>query len=80
MTKSKKQRLSDVSGSLAELREQLEAIRDELQEAYDARSDRWREGEAGEAAHAHINAIEEAINSMDIAESSIQEVVEFEGA
>lgn len=46
----------------------LEALRDELQEAFDEKSERWQEGERGEEWQQHIGSVETALEAVEALE------------
>lgn len=74
MSKKNAKKLSEAVSSLEAAKATIEEIRDDLQSAFDEKSERWQEGEAGEAAHAEIETLENGISSLDDALSSLGEI------
>jgi len=69
--------ISNYNDALAELKARLEAERDERQEEYDNKSERWQEGDKGQAAQEWIDGIGNAADTLDSAlETDLPEAVE----
>jgi hypothetical protein len=61
-------RRKDIQGieqKLGEIKEQLESLRDEEQEYYDNMPEAFQYGEKGEKAEAAIEALDDAMNSLE---------------
>lgn len=59
-------------------RSELEIIKDELQDKYDSKSEKWQEGEAGEKMQSDISELEEALNELESARDRLDNVFESE--
>lgn len=70
MNKERRKRIDEVRLKLAELKEELEELRYDEQAAYDNLPEGLQEGERGEA-------MSEAIDNLDIAIDSVDEVDEY---
>jgi uncharacterized protein YukE len=68
-------RLSAVVSSLEAAEAEIEAVKDELQEDFDNRSERWQEGEKGEALQAAIDALNEEQEKVNEASTGINTVI-----
>lgn len=66
---------SDLEGVKA----RLEECQSALQESIDAKSDKWREGEAGEAAQEELDNIGEAITEIESAMERLDNVTANHG-
>lgn len=66
---------SDLEGVKAK----LEQAQSELQESIDAKSDRWRESEAGEQAQEQLDVLGEAITEIESAMERLDEVSAHHG-
>lgn len=58
MKKAQVKKLKEMIATMQGLLSEFETIRDEVQEAYDAKSDRWKESEKGEKAQEEISNLE----------------------
>jgi uncharacterized protein YukE len=75
MNKAQQKRLSAVVSSLEAAEAEIEAVKDELQEDFDNRSERWQEGEKGEALQAAIDALNEEQEKVNEASTGINTVI-----
>lgn len=64
------------NASLEDLKGTLEAAKDEQQEEFDGKSERWQEGDRGQAAEEWITALESACDSLDPIAVALPEEVE----
>lgn len=76
MRKEQKKEITEQVDSLLMFTTELQFIVDDLQEAFDNKSDKWRESEAGELAATRISNIEEAIAFMEEASSQLEQSIE----
>jgi exonuclease VII small subunit len=53
----------------------LEEVRDEEQEAFDAKSDSWKESEAGESMEGRIAALSDAIDELESVDANIETAI-----
>ena len=60
-------------GVLEQMRADLEELQDNEQQAHDAKSERWQEGEAGEANAERISNLEAAIGHIEQAMEALSE-------
>lgn len=63
--------ISDLEGIKAKLEEAAEQLEADI----DAKSDRWREGEAGERASAQLDSLRSGIDSIETAIGEIEESI-----
>jgi len=64
MNKTTRKKIDDMKTKLEAMQSDLEAIRDAEQDAFDSKSERWQEGEKGEAARAVIDGLNSACDSL----------------
>ena len=76
MNKVRRNQLSEIQGKLAEIREMIESVLSDEQDAYDNLPESLQESERGEAMQAAIDAMESAMDSCEEAESSLEEAQE----
>lgn len=72
MNKQRRDKLTEIAGKISELICELEAVRDDEQEAYDNMPESFQNGERGEKSQAAIDAMEEVISTMEDAERAIE--------
>jgi uncharacterized coiled-coil DUF342 family protein len=72
MNKDRRKALSNLcdevralEGTLSDLKDQLDTLRDEEQEYYDNMPENMQDGDKGQLAQTAIEAMEEAINALD---------------
>lgn len=73
MNKQRRNRLNEIQEQMAELREKIETVLSEEQEAYDNLPERIQDSERGEAMQTAIEAMESAMESCEEAENSLEE-------
>jgi hypothetical protein len=76
MNKQRRTTLAEINGQIAELREKLQIMLDEENEAYDNMPEGLQQSVRGEKAEAAISAMETAISGLDEAEAGIEEASE----
>jgi len=69
MNRDRRRQLADIAGQLMDLRERIEVLREEEQEAYDNLPESLQEGERGQA-------IEQAVDALDTALAAVDEVTD----
>lgn len=69
-----KDRMSEISGLAADLRVEIEAIRDEEQEYFDGMPESFQSGEKGQAAEAAVSSLETACEQLEEIESSVEAI------
>lgn len=57
-------RLEEIYGELNECQSQLESDRDEMQEAFDSKSERWQESDKGSEAQEVLNYLDSAVDEL----------------
>lgn len=67
--------LKDAISTISSVRADLEGIRDQAQEDFDEKSDKWKEGDTGVAMEGRINSLNDAIDVLESAESSLDEAI-----
>ena len=75
MNKQRRKSLEDIHARLMDIQEELAAIRDEEQEAYDNIPDSLKEAEKASAMSDAIYTMEEADSSIESAMDSINELL-----
>lgn len=70
MKQAQVKKLKAMIGRLQEMQSEFETIKDEVQEAYDAKSEKWQESEKGEKAQDELSEfenidIESLIDALD---------------
>ena len=76
MNKLRRKQLSEIQDKMAELRDMIEVVLSDEQEAFDNLPESLQESERGEAMQAAIEAMESAMDSCEEAESSLEEAQE----
>ena len=76
MNKARRKQLDEIQGKLSELRDMIDTVLAEEQEAYDNLPESLQESERGEAMQTAIDAMESAIESCEEAEGSLEEAQE----
>ena len=76
MNKDRRKQLSEIQSKLSELRDMIDTVLSDEQEAYDNLPESLQESERGEAMQAAIDAMESALESCEDAESSLEEAQE----
>ena len=76
MNKVRRNQLGEIQSKLAEIREMIESVLSDEQDAYDNLPESLQESERGEAMQAAIDAMESAMDSCEEAESSLEEAQE----
>lgn len=71
MNKAQQKLVDNAETCLAEAIAELETVRDQLQEAFDEKSEKWQEGEAGEEMQQKIAQMEEAIEAITEAKDNL---------
>lgn len=72
MNKKRRTELAAIATKIADAREELEAIRDEEQEAYDNMPESLQTSQRGEAAESAIGEIDSALSSLEEAINSLE--------
>ena len=65
MNKARRNRIADVQSKLEELKQEIDAILSDEQEAYDNMPESLQNGERGEAMQEAIDALESAVSSCE---------------
>lgn len=76
MNKQRRKELDIIARELNDIKERLEALRDEEQDYYDNMPENLQGSERGEKAEVAIESLEEAASSIEDAISSIEEATE----
>ena len=76
MNKLRRKQLSEIQDKIAELRDMIDMVLSEEQEAFDNLPEGIQESERGEAMQAAIDAMENAMSSCEEAEESLEEAQE----
>lgn len=75
MNKQRRKEIEAVKDRILECIDELESIRDDEQDAYDNLPESFQEGERGEQMQEYIYLIEAALDSLEDANSSLEEVI-----
>lgn len=78
MKQSTVNKLNKIADRMRVIMEELETIRDNANDDYSEKSERWQESERGEHFSAMISVLDEAIGSTDTAISEIEGISIFE--
>lgn len=73
MKQGELKRLASMAVQLEQMSAELEQIKDDEQEAHDAKSEKWQESEAGEASAERLSNIELAIEQIEAAKDSLSD-------
>ena len=65
MNKARRNRIADVQSKLEELKQEIDAILSDEQEAYDNMPESLQNGERGEAMQEAVDALESAVGSCE---------------
>ena len=77
MNKQRRKQPEDIQAQLLTLKEELESVMDEEQEAYDNMPDSLQESERGQAMYEGLDSLQTAIDSLESEVTDvIQEVIE----
>lgn len=74
MNKERRKRLAEAYEKIGEVKEILESVKDEEQEAYDNLPENFQNGERGEEMQNYIDMIDEAYGYLDDAESVVDQI------
>lgn len=74
MNAERRKRIAEALVIIRTLHEEIEAIRDDEQEAYDAMPESFQNGERGEAMQNAIDTLDSAATSLDEASSTLEEL------
>ena len=75
MNEQRRKLIRKALDELASVRADLEAIRDDEQDAYDGMPESFQNGEKGEAAQEAISNLDDAINNIESAESEAENAI-----
>ncbi len=73
MNAARRKQLNDLSGKVSDLVADLEAIRDEEQDAFEAMPESLQQSERGQASEQAVHDLESAISSLESAQSEIDQ-------
>ena len=73
MNKDRRNRLTKAIEQLANARTEIEAVKDEEEEALENLPESFQEGEQGEAMQQAIDLMQEAVGSLEEIESNLEE-------
>ena len=68
--------LEPLTNDLGELKSELTTLRNELQESFDSKSERWQESERGELAETQIVSLNEADDKLETAIESMNGIAD----
>lgn len=74
MNKERRKRLAEAFEKIGEVKEILESVKDEEQEAYDNLPENFQNGERGEEMQNYIDMIDEAYGYLEDAESVVDQI------
>lgn len=78
MNKGNVQFITKKSEQLRRIFEELQTKRDDLQEHYETASDKWQQSTKGEQMAANLSALEDAVNELEAALTSLETIAEYE--
>lgn len=76
MNKARRNQLKEIQEKMSELRDMIDTVLAEEQEAYDNLPESFQDSERGEAIQTAIEAMESAMESCEEAENSLEEAQE----
>lgn len=76
MNKERRKQIEEVLGSLSELKERIEAIRDDEQEYFDNMPESFQMGERGQLAELAASSLDDAVSTLDDVENYLQVAME----
>ena len=74
MNKERRKRLAEAFEKIGEVKEIIESVKDEEQEAYDNLPENFQNGERGEEMQGYIEMLDEAYGYLDYAESVVDQI------
>lgn len=74
MNKERRKRLAEAFEKIGEVKEIIESVKDEEQEAYDNLPGNFQNGERGEEMQGYIEMLDEAYGYLDDAESVVDQI------
>ncbi|WP_417342047.1 hypothetical protein [Evtepia gabavorous] len=74
MNKERRKRLAEAFEKIGEVKEIIESVKDEEQEAYDNLPENFQNGERGEEMQGYIEMLDEAYGYLDDAESVVDQI------
>lgn len=77
MNKSRRRALEEIANKVEELRDRLQGILEEEQEAYDNMPESLQESERGCNMYDGISPMEESVSSLDDVANSLREIIEM---
>lgn len=75
MKKGLLKRIKAIADKLSELQSELTAIKDDAQDYFDSRSEKWQESEKGETAQEEIERIEEFADEIENINIDIEDFI-----
>jgi chromosome segregation ATPase len=63
---------------LRSILEHLQLKQEDLQETFDSASEKWQESERGEKWQEELSSLEDAINNLEAALTSLEEIAQYE--
>ena len=75
MNKDRRKRLEEITERLGILRDELETLMNEEQDAFDNLPENFQNSERGECAQTKIDTISDALDDLDIATNNLEEVL-----
>jgi hypothetical protein len=76
MNKARRDALTKIAATIADIRSELESLRDEEQDYFDNMPESFQQGDKGQRAEAAVFSMEEAISQLEEAESGIESAME----
>lgn len=76
MTAKQKKQLSEHLSTLEQIYADIESIKDELQETFDNKSEKWQDSEKGEEASNQLNTFDECLQSIEESKEKISELID----
>ena len=78
MNKGNLQFITKKSEQLRRILEELQTKHDDLQEHYETASDKWQQSAKGELMAENLSALEDAVNELEAALTSLETIAEYE--
>lgn len=75
MNKRRREAIQKVLDQMLELKERVESLKDEEQEAFDSMPESLQQSDRGQASEAAASALESAVDAFDEIETALQEAL-----
>ena len=74
MNATQRKELDTTHSELQDIKSRLETIQNAMQDSYDGKSEKWQEGEKGEAFKEKLDKLEETVGGFDDIIANVEEL------